>query len=92
MRSGVRTRQGRERELDDPSRSASRCTKDDAELSRFLLSCADRLWTDCLRPDSLLAGNDWRRPPEGPVHLSTQLSAIMATEACALLAKTAVRE
>ena len=64
-------------------------TTGDAELSRFLLSCADRLWTDCLRPDSLLAGNDWRRPPEGPVHFSTQLSAIMATEACALLARTA---
>lgn len=61
----------------------------DAELSDFLLRGAERLWRDGLAPGSLLAGDDWRRPPEGPVSFSTQLSAIMATEACAMLAEAA---
>ncbi len=61
----------------------------DAELSDFLLRGTERLWSDGFAPGSLLAGDDWRRPPEGPVGFSTQLSAIMATEACTVLARAA---
>lgn len=52
-----------------------------------LIGGCEVLWGQALRGDSLLAGSDWREPPSGPVPLSAQLAAIIATEACALLSR-----
>ncbi|MEQ4715524.1 hypothetical protein [Nonomuraea sp. B19D2] len=58
---------------------------DQPGLRRFLLDGTSRLWESCLRDGSLLANDDWRHPAEGKIAYSTQLSAIMATEACAIV-------
>lgn len=56
-------------------------------LVGLLTGGCDVLWRQALRADSLLAGHDWRVPPSGRVPLSAQLSAVIATEACARLAR-----
>ena len=58
----------------------------DAELRATLLNSTNILWERGFAEGETLAGNDWSRPPTGSVAYSTQLSAIMATEACAALA------
>lgn len=57
----------------------------DAALRHFLLTSTSRLWETGLDGESLRAGGDWRRPASGRTAYSTQLSAIMATEMCAIL-------
>ncbi|MFD1544312.1 glycoside hydrolase family 76 protein [Nonomuraea guangzhouensis] len=57
------------------------------ELREFLLAGTSRLWESGFQDDSLLAADDWRRPAQGKIAYSTQLSAIMATEVCAALSK-----
>ncbi|GIG65033.1 glycoside hydrolase family 76 protein [Phytomonospora endophytica] len=57
----------------------------DAELRAVILDSTETLWSRALAGDSLLAPGDWREPATGKVPYSAQLSAIMATEACAAL-------
>jgi predicted alpha-1,6-mannanase (GH76 family) len=58
----------------------------DPGLRSVLLGSTTILWEQGFAEGETLAGNDWRKPPAGQVAYSTQLSAIMATEACAALA------
>lgn len=59
---------------------------DDAELREFLVGSTDVLWRNGLDAD-LLAGDDWTRPRTGTTSYSTQVSALMATEAAARLTR-----
>jgi predicted alpha-1,6-mannanase (GH76 family) len=61
---------------------------DDSERVRArLISGCGILWARGMREDRLLAGTDWREPAAGRVPLSAQLAAVIATEACARLAR-----
>jgi predicted alpha-1,6-mannanase (GH76 family) len=62
-----------------------------AALASFLRGSTDQLWAHGMRDDWLLAGDDWRTPPQGPVTLATQLSAVMAVEARAALERSPLR-
>jgi len=57
----------------------------DEELRAVLLDSTEILWRQAFGGGSLLAPGDWRKPATGKVFYSTQLSAVMATEACAAL-------
>ena len=57
----------------------------DPQLREFLLSSTDVLWDNGLDRANLLAGDDWTLPWPGRSSYSTQLSALMATEAAARL-------
>jgi predicted alpha-1,6-mannanase (GH76 family) len=50
------------------------------DLVAFVRRSTDRLWAGSLSEDVLRAGDDWRYPAADPTSMSTQLSAIMATE------------
>ena len=52
------------------------------KLSEFIDASTDSLWEITLaeRPDTLQAGDDWAQSGQAKTYLSTQLSAIMATE------------
>jgi predicted alpha-1,6-mannanase (GH76 family) len=63
---------------------------DDAELRRFLVDSTDVLWEKGLDAD-LLAGDDWTRARPAVTSYSTQLSAVMATEAAARLTRVPAR-
>jgi len=54
-------------------------------LAGFVRSSTDELWEHGQRDEWLLAADDWRHALDTPVHYSTQLSAIMATELRAAL-------
>jgi predicted alpha-1,6-mannanase (GH76 family) len=62
-----------------------------AALTSFLRGSTDVLWAHGMRDGRLLAGDDWRTPPQGPVTLATQLSAVMAVEARAALERSSLR-
>lgn len=55
--------------------------RDDPGIRAFVLSSTEQLW----RHGTPLAGTDWRHAPPARVALSTQLSAVMATEVCSRL-------
>lgn len=59
--------------------------QDVPEVRDFLLDSTERLWKSSVRDGLLLAGPNWNHPPGPKVSLSAQLSAVMATEACAAL-------
>ncbi|WP_156252317.1 glycoside hydrolase family 76 protein [Pseudactinotalea terrae] len=51
-----------------------------ADLVAFVRLGTDALWENACSGDVLRAGDDWRSPAADPTSMSTQLSAIMATE------------
>ncbi|MEO3890261.1 glycoside hydrolase family 76 protein [Nonomuraea sp. B5E05] len=60
------------------------------DLRDFMLASTERLWRSCARDGTILAGPVWTRAVDGKVPLSAQLSAVMATEACAALVSSPV--
>ncbi|TDD02486.1 glycoside hydrolase [Nonomuraea deserti] len=60
------------------------------DLRDFMLASTERLWRSCARDGTILAGPVWTRAADGKVPLSAQLSAVMATEACAALVSSPV--
>jgi predicted alpha-1,6-mannanase (GH76 family) len=62
-------------------------TDDSERVRAHLITGCDTLWARALHGDDLLAGPDWHRRATGRVPLSAQLAAVIATEACARLAR-----
>jgi predicted alpha-1,6-mannanase (GH76 family) len=60
---------------------------DRLQLERFVMTSTDALWSHARDGDFLLAANDWTKPASGRIPYSTQLSAIMATELRARIAR-----
>jgi predicted alpha-1,6-mannanase (GH76 family) len=67
--------------------SAGAASDDSERVRAHLITGCDTLWARALQGDNLLAGLDWHKPATGRVSLSAQLAAVIATEACARLAR-----